>query len=34
MNWVLKLGLMNTEVVKDLELYKEAFLPDAQEFAK
>lgn len=33
-NRVLKLGLQNTEVARDIDLYREAFLPDAQEFAK
>lgn len=33
-NRVLKLGLQNTEVARDIELYRETFLPDAQEFAK
>lgn len=32
-NRVLKLGLQNTEVARDIELYKKGFLPNAQEFS-
>ena len=31
---VLKEGLANAGILRDIELYKEPFLPDAQEFAK
>lgn len=34
-NKVLKFGLENTEIIDDIDLYREAFMPaDAQEFAK
>ena len=34
MNKVLKLGLENAGILRDIELYKEPFLPDAQAYAK
>lgn len=33
-NRVLKQGIANTNVAKDIELFKEPFLPDPQSFAK